>query len=177
MTCSTRIEPFPVYRSLGSTDSAGEPPSSGEVCRAGETAQVGVQVIDVLRLALWVEQLVRKRQADRIVAEGAHLVEQVPPGAVPQAIGSEGARFQSVPIDTAQSHLITACVTDDTAVSMQIWAVRGHGSRQVGRDGTGARGQRHGGRAWRNAYALQRGRSLLQWHGLARPGASCVPLM
>ncbi len=75
-------------------------------CQALQPLEVGVQyVVDPLRLARWVEELIAERQANSVEPRLLNLIEHILPVAGFQAVRGKGAGLQPEPVDPRQVHL------------------------------------------------------------------------
>src|SRR5258708_12720972 len=72
-------------------------------CQTAQTFEVGIQfVVDALRFARRIEELVAERQANAVEACLCDLLEHVLPVALPQPMRDEGARLKPKPVTASE---------------------------------------------------------------------------
>src|SRR5258708_12393810 len=75
-------------------------------CQTTQTFEVGIQfVVDSLRFARRIEELVAERQANAVEACLCDLLEHVLPVARPQPMSTEGAPLKPTPVNPCDMHL------------------------------------------------------------------------
>src|SRR5437879_891078 len=80
-------------------------------CQALEPLEVRVQlVVDPLRFAQWVEELIAVGQANGVEPGLFDLIEHILPITGFQAMGGKGARLKAKPVDPRQVNLAACCI-------------------------------------------------------------------
>src|SRR5262249_7934221 len=75
--------------------------------------------IDAVGYAAGIEQLVGKRQSDRVVAQLLHLVHHALVTARPEAVWGVGAALEAKPVDPGDLHVVSLGIDDLIALSME----------------------------------------------------------